>query len=103
MNMNDAISAYKTAARGLTQAGGMAPRETETEGPSFGSLVKEAVQSVVETQKKSEQVGAASVMGKADMTDVVMAVNNAEVTLQGVIAVRDKVVAAYQEIMRMPI
>ena len=41
--------------------------------------------------------------GQVDIRDVVMAVNNAEVTLQTAVAVRDKVIAAYQEIMRMPI
>jgi flagellar hook-basal body complex protein FliE len=43
------------------------------------------------------------VAGNVDIRDVVMAVNNAEVTLQTVVAVRDKVIAAYQDIMRMPI
>jgi flagellar hook-basal body complex protein FliE len=103
MNMNDAISAYRSAQRGVAGGGGMASRETESTGPSFGSLVKEAVQSAIETQKQSAQVSDAAVKGKADMTDVVLAVNNAETTLQSVVAVRDKVVAAYQEIMRMPI
>jgi flagellar hook-basal body complex protein FliE len=41
--------------------------------------------------------------GKANVTDVVTAVSAAEVTLQAVTAVRDKAVAAYQEILRMPI
>jgi flagellar hook-basal body complex protein FliE len=104
MNMNDAISAYRATQRGVAgTGGGMASRETESTGPSFGSLVKEAVQSAIVAQKHSAQVSDAAVKGKADMTDVVLAVNNAETTLQSVVAVRDKVVAAYQEIMRMPI
>jgi flagellar hook-basal body complex protein FliE len=103
MNMNDAISAYRATQRGLGTGGGVAAREAETTGPSFGSLVKEAVQTAIATQKESAQVSSAAVAGKADMTDVVLAVNNAETTLQSVVAVRDKVVAAYQEIMRMPI
>ena len=41
-------------------------------------------------------------VGKADLNDVVQAVTNAEVTLQTVTAVRDKVLNAYQEILRMP-
>jgi flagellar hook-basal body complex protein FliE len=103
MNMNDAISAYRTAQRGVATGGGMASREAETTGPTFGSMVKEAVQGAIAAQKQSAQVSDAAVKGKADMTDVVLAVSNAETTLQSVIAVRDKVVAAYQEIMRMPI
>ena len=41
--------------------------------------------------------------GKANMTDVVTAVSSAELTVQTVTAVRDKVVAAYQEVLRMQI
>jgi flagellar hook-basal body complex protein FliE len=103
MNMNAAISAYKAAQGGIAPGNGMTARETESTGPSFGSMVKEAVQSAIATQKHSAEVSDAAVKGKANMTDVVLAVNNAETTLQSVIAVRDKVVSAYQEIMRMPI
>ena len=48
-------------------------------------------------------MSAQAAIGKADLTDVVTAVTNAEMTLQTVTAVRDKVVSAYQEILRMPI
>ena len=40
---------------------------------------------------------------QADIVDVVNAVNSAELTLDTVVAVRDKVIAAYQTIMQMPI
>lgn len=106
MNMNAAISAYKAVQGGVAPGGGIGTRETEAAaatGPSFGSMVKEAVQNAIATQKQSEAVSDAAVKGKADMTQVVLAVNNAETTLQSVVAVRDKVVSAYQEIMRMPI
>jgi flagellar hook-basal body complex protein FliE len=41
--------------------------------------------------------------GKADVGQVVQAISAAETTLQATIAVRDRVVQAYQEIIRMPI
>src|SRR5437899_1784253 len=44
-----------------------------------------------------------AVTGKADMSEVVTAVTNAEVALQTVTAVRDRVIQAYQDILRMPI
>ncbi|MBV9993144.1 MAG: flagellar hook-basal body complex protein FliE, partial [Alphaproteobacteria bacterium] len=43
------------------------------------------------------------VAGNANIVDVVNAVNSAELTLDTVVAVRDKVVQAYQSIMNMPI
>jgi flagellar hook-basal body complex protein FliE len=70
---------------------------------SFGNVLKNTVDQVVATQKKSEAVSAQAVLGKADLTDVVQAVTEAEITLQTVMTVRDRLVAAYQDIMRMPI
>ncbi len=53
--------------------------------------------------KQGEQMAANQVAGKASIVDVVSAVNQAEMTLDTVVAVRDKVVQAYQSIMNMPI
>ena len=80
------------------QAGG------QTAAPGgFGELVRTALQDSVNAAKKSEQISAQAVVGKADVTDVVTAVNSAEMALDTVVAVRDRVISAYQEIMRMPI
>jgi flagellar hook-basal body complex protein FliE len=75
----------------------------EDDSFSFGSMIKGAIDQVVRTQKKSEAMSAQAVLGKANLTDVVQAVTDAEMTLQTVMTVRDRLVSAYQEIMRMPI
>ena len=72
-------------------------------GDGFVDALKGAAESWVDSLRQSEQKSAQAVTGQVDIRDVVMAVNNAEVTLQTAVAVRDKVIAAYQEIMRMPI
>ena len=46
---------------------------------------------------------AKAVVGEADLVEVVTAVNSAEMALQTVVTVRDRVISAYQEILRMPI
>ncbi len=46
---------------------------------------------------------AAQVQGNAELIDVVTAISAAEASLETMLAVRDQVIAAYQEIMRMPI
>ena len=51
----------------------------------------------------AEKMSAQAAAGKADVTDVVAAVSNAEISLQLVVAVRDRAVQAYQDIIRMPI
>jgi flagellar hook-basal body complex protein FliE len=72
-------------------------------GQSFGAMLGEQVQGAIDTGKVAEQQSLKAAQGKADLVDVVTAVNNAEVALQTVVAVRDRMVQAYQEIMRMPI
>lgn len=70
---------------------------------SFTSVLKEALNSVHETGRKSDVQSQALVNGKSNMVDVVTAVAETEVAIDAVVAVRDKVIAAYEEIMRMPI
>jgi len=48
-------------------------------------------------------VAAQGAAGQGDIVQVVNAVNAAELTLETVVAIRDKVISAYQDIMRMPI
>ncbi|WP_207476436.1 flagellar hook-basal body complex protein FliE [Arenibaculum pallidiluteum] len=94
----NAISAYANAAKA-----GSGPKAAGGPGESFLDLVKNAAEGAIENIGQSEKVSAAAAVGKADLLDVVSALSNAEVTLQTVVSVRDKVVNAYQEIMRMPV
>ena len=72
-------------------------------GESFGNMVRDMIGDAAAAGMRGEQVTADAMVGQAELTDVVMAVNNAELTLQTVVAIRDKVIEAYQEIVRMPI
>ncbi len=85
------------------QGMGQAARVTGGDQVSFGNLVKKAAVNSIDTMRAGEKASADAVIGKADLTDVVQAVSAAEVTLQTVVAVRDRMINAYQEIMRMPI
>lgn len=70
---------------------------------SFAQFLKQGLSDSIDTLKAGEKASARAVTGQADLTDVVQAVNAAEITLQTVVAVRDRLVGAFQEIMRMPI
>ena len=70
---------------------------------SFTSVLKDALGAVNEVGKKSDVQTRAMVNGKSNMVDVVTAVAETEVAIDAVVAVRDKVIAAYEEIMKMPI
>lgn len=99
-DINSAAGLYgKTALQG--EKPGMDARESD--GPSFGDMLKSGLQGMIDAQHQSEKVSAAAVSGNADMTEVLDALTNAEMTLNTVVAVRDRVIQAYQEIMRMPI
>ena len=102
INPANAAAAYKSAARAALPTGPVAAKEAA--GPSFGEMVENAAKEALTTAKGAETLGIKAAAGApVELTDVVTAVSNAEVTLQTVVAVRDKVIAAYQDIMRMPI
>ena len=66
-------------------------------------MVTDAAQNALHTVRQSEQTTTAAVTGKGDVQDVVMALGDAEVTMQTVVAVRDKILGAYNDIMHMSI
>jgi flagellar hook-basal body complex protein FliE len=70
---------------------------------SFSDFLTGAIKDSVQTMKTGEHLATQQVAGNANIVDVVNAVNSAEITLDTVVAVRDKVVQAYQSIMNMPI
>ncbi len=97
----DAAAAFDKASKlGGSEAMGASVRPGQSR---FVDLVKDVATQSIQAGKHSERVTAAAVAGEADLTEVVTAVSNAEMTLQTVVAVRDRVLAAYQQIMRMPI
>ena len=83
------------------QATGAAePQATAT---SFESILKTAIQDTVELNHQAETTAVKHVLGEASVREVVEAVTQAEMGLQTASAVRDRVISAYQDIIRMPI
>jgi flagellar hook-basal body complex protein FliE len=99
-----AANAYAALAR-LTNPSAGASRSLGTEGAeaNFGALLKDALGAVVEAGRASEGQAKALAAGKANIVDVVTAVAETEVAVEALVSVRDKVIQAYEEIMRMPI
>ena len=73
------------------------------QGGGFADVLKSAMTDAVHASKNAEHQMAAQVAGKTELVDVVTAISAAEASLETVMAVRDQVISAYQEIMRMPI
>jgi flagellar hook-basal body complex protein FliE len=92
-----AYAAVQKIAADPAQAAGQA------QGSSFADLVNNAIGQAVQTSRQAEAQMSAQAHGKGDLLDVVTAVSSAETSLQTVMAVRDQVIAAYQEILRLQI
>jgi flagellar hook-basal body complex protein FliE len=82
---------------------GATSASSEASSTDFAGMVGDAAKSALQTMRQSEQVTAQGVAGKADVQQVVQALSNAEVTMQAVVAVRDKVLGAYNDIMHMSV
>lgn len=96
-----AAEAYAQAAR--TAAAGGADAAADIAKPDFGELVKGAIADTTESLKAGEAAAAQVAAGEASLVDVVTAISAAEASLETALAVRNRVIEAYQEIMRMPI
>ena len=105
-----AANAYASLAR-LTDPTGVAKSVGGVGGgggdnaaaPNFGALLKNAIGSLNQVTRNSDAQTQAMAAGKSNIVDVVTAVAETEVAIDALVAVRDRVIQAYEEIMKMPI
>ena len=97
-----AANAYANLAK-MMERGGAEKAGQATAGPSFSALLKDSVGSVLEAGKKSDTQTMAMASGKANVMDVVTAVAETDVAVSTLVSVRDRVIQAYEDIMKMPI
>ncbi|MGB7604250.1 MAG: flagellar hook-basal body complex protein FliE [Lutisporaceae bacterium] len=78
--------------------------DNSTESVSFGEYLNSAIQQVSDLQLESEKLNESMALGLTDnLHQVMIASEKAEMALQFTMQVRNKIMDAYQEIMRMPI
>ena len=96
--MSQALSVYQSV------DGGTAGTESLTGPPGdFGTLLTRALDGAISTGQQADAQSMQALAGKGDITSVVTAVSRAELALQTTVAVRDRVLQAYQDIIKMPI
>jgi flagellar hook-basal body complex protein FliE len=98
-----ALQAYRST---QAQTGGAPGADASGEsagGGGFGEMLGRALEGVVNQGRQAESLSTQGIQGQGSILDIVTAVSKAELSLQTTIAVRDRVVQAYQDIMRMPI
>jgi flagellar hook-basal body complex protein FliE len=102
---NAVAAAYNNASRLI------ADKNTSTLGGAgekansqdFAKLIAQGLQGVMDAGQTSDRLSMDLVNGKANVVDVVTAISQTELAMESMVAVRDKVISAYEEIMRMPI
>jgi flagellar hook-basal body complex protein FliE len=84
---------------------GSVPGVSESDRASFGDILKQAVNTVNDTQQKSSELQRAFEMGdpQVDITQVMIQMQKASVSFEAMNQVRNRLVSAYQDIMNMPI
>ena len=104
---NAASAAYGNASRLINQAAkpntDLTALANPKAGNSFADMLAQQVQGVVDSGKASDSMAIDMVNGKANVVDMVTALSETEMAIDSMVTVRDRVISAYEEIMRMPI
>jgi len=91
------------AARPATDAITTGPRAAPAPGDGPGAFAATAAADFARTLQQAERTAQDAMVGKADPHALVQALSQSELAIETAVAVRDKVVEAYQEILRMPV
>lgn len=104
---NAATAAYGNASRLINQSAkpntDLTALASPQQGGSFADMLAQQVQGVVNAGKTSDSMAIDMVNGKANVVDMVTALSETEMAIESMVTVRDRVISAYEEIMRMPI
>jgi flagellar hook-basal body complex protein FliE len=100
-----AANAYAALARigEQTASLGRSTAAAPDSAPNFSAVLKDVINAVSDAAQKSDTQAHAVATGKSNMVDVVTAVAETETAVQTLVSVRDKVIAAYEDILKMPI
>ena len=70
---------------------------------SFPHMVQEIISEDIQKIKKSEKLNISAIKGTVNTIEVMQALNESEVALQKIVTIRDKIVSAYLDILKMPL
>jgi flagellar hook-basal body complex protein FliE len=102
-----AVKAYATAqaqAASLASAAAQMGGAAQAPDPhAFSEILKNAMNDTVQSSKAAETAMINQVQGKADLVDTVTAITSAQSNLDTVMAIRDQVINAYNDVLKTPI
>jgi flagellar hook-basal body complex protein FliE len=104
-SFNAATAAYTNAARLINHVAKPleAPAGNTGQVDDFAKVLADTVQGMVDAGRVADTKAMDLVNGKGDIVDVVTAISQTEIAIETMVSVRDRVISAYEEIMRMPI
>lgn len=97
----DRLSGFVTPTPSIGRSLGTPAADGAT--PAFGDTLNRMVASVESSGEQANTAVSQMVEGKADVHDAMIALQRADLTFQLSMQIRNKLVSAYQEIMRMPV
>ena len=98
-----AAGAYASISNLVGGASGLGAGAATPKTGGFGDMLEQVVSGFAEQGRQADSKAMAAIQGKGEVVDVVTAIAESELALDTLVSVRDKVIAAYEEIMRMPI
>jgi flagellar hook-basal body complex protein FliE len=101
MNVDQVLAQIRSMA---AQAQGR-PEPAPTDGPSFGSMLKQSIDQVnsLQQEAKTLSTGFETGTGDADLAQVMVALQKSSVSFQAMVQVRNKLVEAYKDVMNMSV
>jgi len=89
--------------RGINVLQGTPSVKSENSSSEISDLIENAASNFSETLANAETTAKAAMIGDADPHALVQALAQTELAVEAAVTIRNKVVEAYQEILRMPI
>jgi flagellar hook-basal body complex protein FliE len=87
---------------GVGGLGSIAPNDKTGKGGGFDDMLKDAIGKISQVQKDTETAVKELTSG-GDIASAMIAIERADITFQTMVEVRNRLIDAYQEIMRMNI
>ncbi len=82
---------------------GLKPQEKKQQDGAFEKLLDETIGKVASLQKEADQAIKELTSGEGDIVQAMIAMQKAEISFQTMVEVRNRLVSAYEEIMRMQV
>jgi flagellar hook-basal body complex protein FliE len=102
--ITDSIISQSSRQDAIAESLNRAPNEVSSPGSKFADLLRESIANVNQAQQTADAMAQDIATGKSDnIHETMIAISKAELGFNFMVQVRNKVLEAYQDIMKMPV